>query len=336
MKITLQSILFFLILFVSMDLYATDGKGMEYFKEAYRIEKTNPAGAASLYRQAIGEGLEKKLYNAARWRLFYIYKELDEFENAILLLNTFGQGKEIENIRRSLVLQIAYYYGIPSESAENFAAGLALNRSNSEKSFLYFQSALSSSKKNYRLRNDIVKILIRNGRDSDASQIFRIVAETPIDEMISRADILIGRKNYQEARSILYNLSVDSYNLTDEQKYKILYLLGKIEKGQNNEHIAVVYFRQAFRYERKNGGIYSAALSAYSLYKQGNSQSAYGLLKDFPLSNDSNIELLQLILLIEVADDRTAFERLKTREEALKNDSGFLPQQALNLLEKRK
>jgi hypothetical protein len=300
------------------------------------MENTDPMAATSLYREAINRGLDRKVYNAARWRLYYIYKQLDEYEEGIFLLNSFGEAKQIENVRQSLISQIAYYYGISEESATSYASGLAANRQKPGEALKHFIKSLSGSKNKYKLRNDIMKILLRNGRDEDAKQIFSITSETPVDEMISKADILVGRKNWDEAKAILVNLSIESYSLSEEQKYKILYLMGKLERGKNNEPSALIYFRQASRYEKKDNGFYSSALSAYSLYRQGNAKSAYGLMKDYKISEDPNIELLQLILLVEVRKDISAFDRLKLKEESLRRDSSFLAMRALKLLGKSK
>ncbi|MDH5656377.1 MAG: hypothetical protein OEZ34_10745 [Spirochaetia bacterium] len=326
--------IFFLVFLLGYGAIFGEGTGMFYFKQAYQIEKTDPSSAAALYRKAISEGLHRKIYNAARWRLYYIYKQLDQFENAVVLLSTFGSGKQIENVRKSLVSQIAYYYSISFEAGDQFAEGLLFNQQDPDRAFDFFQKALSNSKNNYKLRNDIVKILMRNGRDRDAKNLFSSVSETPADEMISRADILINSKKLNEAGSILYDLARENNSLTDRQKYRILYLLGKIEKGKRNEYAAIVYFRQASRYDSNSDAEYSMALAAYALYKQGNVDSAYGLLRDYSLSKDSNIELLQLILKIEVEEDSKSLKKLRTKENALKNNNSFLAKQGLILIQK--
>lgn len=329
-------ILLFLIL--NGALSATDKPpGLKLFEQAYELEKTDPQKSASLYRQAFKEGLDQKLQHAARWRMYYLYKSQDDFRNALLLLNSFGTGKQIDNVRESLHNQIAYYFGISPESAELYAQGIYLLeiKDKREKGIDKLLEAQSASSKNQKFRNEIIRILSGTGDSAAVGRIIQNSALTPVDEQITRADFFIKEKNWKQARSTIDILLSQESQLSDTQKYKILYLLATVEKNQGNSDASVIYYRMASRYE-ESSSFRGNALAAFNLYRIGEIHPAWGLLSGYALSEDYNVRLLQLILQVKVEADNKALQELNKMEYRLKRDNSFLAAEAVEILGKQK
>jgi len=321
------------ILFGSGPLFARNS-GFTDFEKAYQIESIDPGEAIRLYREAIKEGLDSKLLLAARWKLFYLYKETKDYTNALLLLNSFGSGKRIQSVKESLIEDIQYEFGIPQNAADEYANGLVSLATGSEEFRQPFAEAIKSAPHNRRLKAEIIHQLNRAGKRQEASEILAMSAESPIDSMLQRIDLLVGEKKYDKAEEMLSGLSDYANALTPEQKEKILYLFGKISKMKGELENAVSYYRLAAFYSKKSNVRY-LSLAAFILYQNGYPLQAHALMRPVPATvADPNIRLLHLILKIEVENDDESWDQLISLRPVLLRDNSYLSQRALELLDR--
>lgn len=327
---SLSKIALLLVLF-SISVYAQSSPGSEYFEKAYQTESKNPQQAIDLYERAIEKGLDTELRKAARWRLFYLQKDLKVYDSAILTLRALGrlQGIDVvwQNLRKDIQRDwsipldtvLAYEKSVLSGNATNLQSGDPLLRLAKEK------------KGNTKFRTAIAKRLVKSGMANEA---LSLVEGNDPESQITRADILVGAKRMDEAESLLRPLCVDS-PLTDEQKSFVLYLLGRIQREKGNNYLAVSYFRYASEYAKGSFQQRYLALASFLLYKADLPIQARALLREQEVDLDSDATILDLILRVEVDGDESALRILKEQAGQLAKEKSFLAKEAIRVLEKR-
>lgn len=292
--------------------------GRALFERAYRIEKDAPEEAIGLYREAIIAGLPAELNRAARWRLFYLYREVRDYPAALASANALGQSSQATaDLRR----EMAQHYGAPVASIDDLIAGAAaLDRvvrpqtaaparaAALTEALSRFRAALQRSPDQPRLRQEILDRLVRANHGAEALAL--------LDELrgrgyeLSRADLLLSLRRNEEARAALMDLARSETLTTPADRARTLYLLGRIERDADRRADAARYFRLAANYSGPED-VRIAALAAFELYRLGLKPQALALLKGRPVERDLDAHLLSLVL-------RTELERNRQAEQALR------------------
>ncbi len=304
-------------LFPDASLLAREN-GRALFERAYRIEKDAPDEAIGLYREAIIAGLPAELNRAARWRLFYLYREVRDYPAALASAQALGQSSQATaDLRR----EMAQHYGVPAASIDDLIAGAAaLDRvvrpqtaeaartAALTEALARFRAALQRSPDQPRLRQEILDRLVRANRGAEALALLDEIRGAGYE--LSRADLLLSLRRNEEARSALMDLARSETLTTSADRARTLYLLGRIERDADRRSDAARYFRLAVNYSGPDD-VRLPALAAFELYRLGLKSQALALLKGRPVERDADANLLSLVLRAELERNRQAVQALR-------------------------
>lgn len=314
-------------------------RGRPYFEEAYQLEKVSPGQSVLLYEKALSLGLDDKMGRAAVWRLFYLYSDLKEYGKALTLLPRLGSSKGIARVAEKLQKDMAGEWKINDLALENYIQGVRVLQngpgSDGKSAGEFFLSALSAAYGNNEFRMEILNRLIHAGRMEEALSVLDRNGVSSTEDRVMKADLLVSLKRYSDASAILKELAADNTFLDDGQKYRILYLLGRIERDAGDIERAVIYFRYAARYANEEERYRQIALAAFSLYRGGFKMQAAALMRSVPDVPDKNVRLLRLILGSEVDGNPEKINELVKMGETLDpSTQSPLEQRALQLIGK--
>lgn len=305
------------LLMLSAPLLARES-GRALFERAYRIEKDAPEEAIGLYREALIAGLPAELNRAARWRLFYLYREVRDYPAALASANALGQSSQATaDLRR----EMAQHYGAPIASIDDLIAGAAaldrvLRPGTAEaartaaltEALAHFRAALQRTPDQPRLRQEILDRLVRANRGVEALALLDETRGAGYE--LSRADLLLSLRRNEEARSALMDLARSETLTAPADRARTLYLLGRIERDADRRADAARYFRLAANYSGPDD-VRIAALAAFELYRLGLKPQALALLKGRPVERDGDANLLALVLRAELERNRQAEQALR-------------------------
>lgn len=292
--------------------------GRALFERAYRIEKDAPEEAIGLYREAIIAGLPAELNRAARWRLFYLYREVRDYPAALASANALGQSSQVTtDLRR----EMAQHYGAPAASIDDLIAGAAaLDRvvrpqtaeaartAALTEALAHFRAALQRAPDQPRLRQEVLDRLVRANRGAEALALLDEIRGAGYE--LSRADLLLSLRRNEEARSALMDLARSETLTASADRARTLYLLGRIERDADRRSDAARYFRLAANYSGPED-VRIAALAAFELYRLGLKSQALALLRGRPVERDADATLLSLVLRAELERNRQAVQALR-------------------------
>jgi tetratricopeptide (TPR) repeat protein len=310
--------------------------GRSTFEEAYMLEKKQPDRAIQLYRIALGQGLDAKMHGAARWRLFYLLKDQKRYGEALALLNQLGSGKSINKVADDLKEQMRGNWNIESPALDSYLKGLSAlssgkpvdGRNYNE----WFLESIQLAKGNRDFRLEIFNRLIAAGRVEDTLKVMEGIGDNSVTERILRDDLLLRLGRMEEAYQDLRTLASSIESLSDENRYRILYLLGRIHRDKNEIYPAILYFRQSVRYAKGNEAYRQLALAAYALYRIGCNEQAGSLLQNFPDVDDEDVVLLKNIVAVDTRKDEESLKYLRKIKNRFHAKRSFLDDRALQLL----
>ncbi len=313
-------------------------EGRSAFEEAYSLEKSHPDRSIALYQQALNQGLDRKMSGAARWRLFYLLRDQKRFGEALALLDQFGSGKSIIKLADDLKEEIKNGWNIDDPALQSYLKGNAALRSNSDvegRSYVeWFLDSLRLASGNRDFRIEILNRLIAAGRVEEALEVLEKSGPGGATERILRSDLLLRLGRKEEVRKDLTEMSTSTETLSDENRYRILYLLGRIYRDEGDLYKTVIYFRQAVRYSSGREAYRQLGLAAYTLYRKGYGSQAYSLLQAMPDVDDEDVMLLKSILAVEIRQDADSLKYLRKIKSSFRRSHSFLGERALALLRK--
>lgn len=320
-----------LLLFVVFSSAAQARDGRSLFEEGYRIEKTNPERAAALYRSALESGLAMELARAARWRLFFLCREQGWYIEAFETLKGLPHKESIED---GLLDDVKSQWGLKREEfAGMFSVlrGLRKRANPSESDLQLLRKAYSASSN--RGKREIDRWLKEQGQEQLLVQIAsadKNLSET--ETAVRTASYWIDRGEPEKARSALVE-QLRASSLSKEEAAKLLYLLGRLERLQENSD-ATVFFRIACNYASGKEKDRLTALAAFNLYREGHSEQAWTLSRAVRGEvEDAGMQLFLTVLEADVTGDRKAVERLRSQEKSLRRqEKGFLTTRALEII----
>lgn len=320
------------IIFTLPTILSAQWPGRASFEEAYRTEEKEPEEAIRLYRRALSLGLEPAIAQAAKWKLYYLYRKTKDLPHAVSLLSELGQGRQIDVVYDELRRNLKSELRIQDEAVTAFIQGVrALHAKNDKDAQKFFRAAVKASPRSMDLRGQIARILSDAGHADDAVE-FLDEAESSAEILTLRADVFLATGRTREAEAILRDLA-ESPNLDDEIKARVLYLLGRVARSRDELEKSARYFRLAGNYANTTEWGRQMALSAYSLYRMGLPLPAKRLLDSTPPGDDENIEILSLILRVEVDGDAKAKTELRRVYPKMKE--GYLARRARELLDRK-
>ncbi|MBW7858887.1 MAG: hypothetical protein H3C43_11495 [Leptonema sp. (in: Bacteria)] len=310
--------------------------GRSVFEEAYRIEKSEPVESAKLYKKAISYGLPAELSKAAKWRLYFLCKDQQWYFDAYQALKSVAHKKSIED---SLMADIKSYWGLNKETFLSYAKSAAIlekSKTASDSEISTLRSAYSQGTNQFR--NDLDRWLKDNGFESLSIQLASTDQNmSNVEAIIRTASYHVDKNDATSAKKALQPL-LESTKLTQDEKYRVMYLLGRIERsGLGND--TVPRFLMAANYgigKEKNRQI---ALAAFSLYRDGFTEQAAELTVKIPVESieDPGMKLFLDVVAADVNNDDRAIARLKSKENQLRKEkNSFLAQRALLVLERRR
>lgn len=309
--------------------------GRALFEQAYRTEAEDPHKAMQLYRQALARGLDGNLRRTAHIRLNFLQKKVggpppsDADSPGGFNPNTIGRE-----------LGAA---GVPKRAVDNFLRGLRLlnekgTPENPEPFMAFWRPALQQSPLP-ALRIQMARALAASGKARRGIALIDEVDAYRPEYGIVKADLLLQTRRPEDARMLLLNLAA-RHDMNEKSKVRILYLLGRIARDEKNTLGAVRYFRLASRYGDRGQQVRYRSLAAFTLYKANMPLQARGLMRGLPTRHNRNIHLLDLILRVQVDNEKQAREELSAMlpEITRRVDSGggsFLERRALEILGRR-
>ncbi len=313
---------------------ALHANGRQFFEEAYRLEKTRPERAASLYRKAIDAGLPAELSKAARWRLYFLYRSQGWYLEAYETLQSVSHKSSIEE---SLMKDVESQWGLRRltflryvELASNFKKGRRPGPADiSSLRSVYYEGS-------NRFRSDVDRWLKEQGHEAISVQLAasdRSLSEA--EAAIRTASYFVDRRDPEKAREALRPV-ITAEGLSRYDRMRILYLLGRLERLTDDGESAV-YFRMAANYGAGKERNRQMALAAFSLYREGLSEQAWRLASHIDATSveDAGMKLFLDVVAADVQDDPSALARLRAREKDLrKQRRSFLARRALMILER--
>lgn len=310
--------------------------GRALFEEAYRIEKTRPERAAILYRQALDAGLTADLNKAARWRLYFLCRSQGWYLEAYETLKTVSHKASIED---SLMDDIKSQWGLRRQSFLNYAKiarSFKKGRSPSESDLSALRAIYGEGSN--RFRADLDRWLKEQGQEAVSVQLASGDKNlSDAESAIRTASYFVDRNDPGKAREALEAV-LTSDRLSRDERMRILYLLGRLERLTDDGESAV-YFRMAANYGSGNERQRQMALAAFSLYRDGLSEQASQLTAhiDATAIDDAGMKLFLDVVAADVREDADALARLRAREKDLrKQRNSFLAERALMILERRR
>ncbi|MCR9142657.1 MAG: hypothetical protein NXI24_10435 [bacterium] len=342
-----------LLLANGVDLQARDrSPGRPYFEQAYEAEQETPADAIALYRRAISAGLKPELVRAARWRLFYLYRQAGEYGEALDVAAHLGSDRKLKNVLGDIYKEIAVIYKVPESSAREYALGLKqLARKRESASVAHFEKALRANRDNEALRAAITNQLMRRGHSGTALVLLKKLGydihkgekERNGGAELARADLLVKLKRDAEAEEVLFALarSAAGRKLKSAERSHLLYLLARTARRAKDREAVVRWFRlaavEAAEADEEELQSRMQGLAAYELYRAGRQLQARALLYGIPETEDANVNLLSLVLRVEVDDDAAARKKLRAmKNELLAGRQSYLTRAALRVAEGRR
>lgn len=315
-----------LLLFVVHSVQAAPGTAV--FNQAYKLEETDPAGSIELYRSALAAGLPADLARAAHWRMFFIFKDQENFGQALqtsLNLPPSARAQIIETIQER--------YSPGKQALEDYVRGLAglASRDPEKKKAAADSLGRLHGKSSPAMQKRILQDLAENHMEEFALTLIPQSATDP-DSVLRRCDLLVFLGRGQEVSRMIEGIYT-SDEFTTAQKFRAVYLLGRARRDTESE---VILYRIAERYSEGEERIRMRALSAYSLLRQGYAEQGLDLLRGQKLPSDPDIQLLSLVLRAEVDQDPAALRELKGRKDSLKaavrkRKDAYLAQRALRI-----
>lgn len=298
----------FLTMIFTAGLVAAPGTIL--FDRAYKLEETDPPGSLELYQSALSSGLAPDLARAAYWRMFFIYKDQENFGRALhisSLLPPSARAQIVEAIqeryslsRPQLDTYVRALVNLAATNADKKSSGAA------ELESLYKKAAPAFQKR-------IVQDLAENGMESRALALLSDSENDP-DSILRRCDLLVYLGRYTEASALIERI-YSSDEFTSAQKFRTVYFLGRSRRDTETEPFL---YLAAARYGNDEERVRMKALAAYSLLRQGYAEQAHDLLKGEKLPRDPDIQLLWLVLRAEVDRDTTAVREIRARRDSLK------------------
>ncbi|HMY45077.1 MAG TPA: hypothetical protein PKX74_06345 [Leptospiraceae bacterium] len=306
------------------------GNGTLLFNQAYKLEETDPSGAVEIYHSAIQAGLTTELHRAARWRLFFIFKDQENFPEAL---------RESEYLPASARTQLVEYIRerySPSKTAfESYLSGIRLIiSSDSEKrnqGAVQLEKIYSTSDRLFQKR-----ILLDMSEHGSAERALNLIRSSGKDtaSVLRECDLLIylGRL-YEAEQSISKLLANQKDDFSTEEKMRLVYLLGRARRDSGPD---VEMFRISEKYATGEEKMRMRALAAYALLRHDYPVQARALMKDNS-SSDPDVQLLDLVLRAEIDRDPQALRTLQGKKESLKSTvrkkkDAYLAQRALRLI----
>ena len=324
-----------------------DASAKDIFERAYSAEKSQPDRAIELYRSALSHRLESKLRAAAYWRLFFLYKRVGQFGQALRIAERLGSAKRMEDVLKNLRLDVQNQFGISARPAQLYVDGLAAlyrlrGAPAGERPTVFlapFRQAVEAAPSSANLRTSISNALVEQGFGEYAGSFASGAA--PVSETerrLAHAARLVAAERHEEAEQVLYFLARTG-DLDNREKGRVLYMLARVERKRGHGHQAVAYFRLAARYAPAAAAQRHNALAAYVLYRDGYAVQAHALLRGAARSPDANVRLLQLILVAEIERNPAALAELRQMKEKLRGTppagiSPFLAKRAVELAER--
>lgn len=323
--------------------------GREIFERAYNIEKDDPRAAVGLYQQALESKMEPELHKTARWRLVYLFKQLEEYTEALLLVETLGSEKSTKVVQRDIRRDMSFRWGLPAAAVESYIKGIGLLQKSVAKAvrkrsvvkqpyLVHFRKAIERAPQSQTLRMKITQRLNLSGQGAAALQFLEASLEASPAYHLMRADSLLRLKRGDEAEEALRKVAQSDATLETAEKARLLYLLGRIYRNRNLHERAVPYFRLAAFYAEGVEKQRQKALAAYSLYNADLPLQAMALLRGLPAEiEDYNIRLLRLVLRVEVDEDFEALQELFRMAETIyeavgENNASNLVKKAYRLI----
>lgn len=311
-------------------LEARDGRAL--FEEGYRVEKSQPERAASLYRSALDAGLALELAKAARWRLFFLCREQGWYLEAFEVLKTLPHKESIED---GLLDDVRSQWGLKREEFLGLYGALRELR----KRAIPGERELHDLRKAYgaasnRGKREIDRWLKERGQEAILVQLAagdKNLTET--ETAIRGTSYWIDRGEPGKARTAL-ELQLRATSLTRDEKARVLYLLGRLERLEENPDAAVA-FRIACNYASGKEKDRLTALAAFNLYRDGQAEQAWALARRVRVESvdDDGMQLFLTVLEADVRGDAVALARLRSQEKSIRRqERGFLTTKALEIL----
>lgn len=297
-----------LILFLCSSAHAAPGTII--FNHAYKLEETDPAGAIELYRSALAAGLPGDLARAAYWRMFFIFKDQENFGQALhtsASLPPSARGQIVEAVQER--------YALNKASLEDYIRGLSglASRDQEKKNAAGDLLVRLHAKSSPALQKRILQDLAENQMEERALALIPESSTDP-ESVLRRCDLLIFLGRNTEANKLLESIYT-SEDFSTAQKFRAVYLLGRARRDTESE---AILFRTAERYAEGEDRVRMRALAAYSLLRQGYAEQGLDLLRGQRLPSDPDIQLLGLVLRAEVERDAGAVRELRARRDSLK------------------
>lgn len=311
-------------------LQARDGRAL--FEEGYRVEKSQPERAASLYRSALEAGLAVELAKAARWRLFFLCREQGWYLEAFEVLKALSHKESIED---ALLDDVRSQWGLKREEFLSLHGALRELRKRAtpgERELQDLRKAYGAASN--RGKREIDRWLKERGQEAILVQLAagdRNLSET--ETAIRGTSYWIDRGEPTKARAAL-EPQLKATSLTRDEKARLLYLLGRLERLEENPDAAVA-FRIACNYASGKERDRLTALAAFNLYREGQAEQAWALARRVRADSvdDAGMELFLTVLEADVRGDAGAMARLRSQEKSIRRqEKGFLTAKALEVL----
>ncbi|MBE7440401.1 MAG: hypothetical protein HS115_18270 [Spirochaetales bacterium] len=292
--------LFILFMIFSVPLSAHTGQRL--FAEAQQMEAVAPDRALELYEEALQHRLDSKLRRATLYRI------------------------KVLKARAAPSSEIS----LTGEAAVAYREGLELLKAGENGYLEKFAAAIELATEKEALRLRVARDLARAGQADQARIHLEPARRRGPEYTIFYIDLLVSLKSYKKAEEELHWLS--EQEVSAEEKPRILYLLGRLKRDQQNEVGAIRYFRLASGYARGAEADRYRALAAFSMYRLGYAIQARSLLRSLDGPPQSDFKLLDLLLAAEVDGDIRSLEALKRYVKQMDRSSpGFLEKRALEL-----
>lgn len=315
--------------------------GKADFEKAYSLENSDPNTAAEFYESALSKGLDPELKHAARWRLFYVYRNTGQHAKAYFMLDSFGTSSRMSSVREGLKKDMQKDWRVDEKTVDLYLEGLdAFREGEKDRGVSLLNRALDRAPGSSLFRREVVERFTAEGQQAEAARVAsRSKGATPSESLLG-ADLKLNGGDPEGARDVAMGVATGDPGLLKEADLShIPYILGRVERENGNLEKTVEYFRTAARYATGDEANRMNALAAYSLYRAGYRHQAYLILDPVSQTRDRNVLLLRDILRVEEASDNTALQELRTMRNELLEDrkkgrGGFLVNRALEVMDR--
>lgn len=300
------------LLFLLLSTSASAAPGTILFNQAYKLEETDPSGSIDVYRSALAAGLPADLARAAHWRMFFIYKDQENFGMALQTSASLPPSARVQ-----ILDSIQERYALSKQALDEYVRALIgiVSRDREKKTSAADALARMHPRSSAAMQKRILQDLAENQMEELALTLIPESTEDP-ESVLRRCDLLVFLGRHQEANRLIQEIYT-SEDFTAAQKYRAVYLLGRARRDTEDE---AILYRAAERYARGDEErIRMRALAAYSLLRQGYAEQGLNLLRGQRLPSDPDIQLLSLVLRAEVDRDPAALRELRSRKDSLKS-----------------